>query len=311
MKETFFILIVIAFCSCCNSEIISSETESEVYPITKNTNLKSDSLLYAFDIKKGNYYIYWLQFLKYHKIDSVNIYQGDIELSSNVKNISLADTSIINSNLNKIDSLDMRQKLIGKSKSDEKLWGHKKIRFKISEDGNTPNLRGTILKAISEWEKTGLQFEEITNSFGDFVLFESLDSYKFNSSPVGRQGGQQKIRLSPNALPGNVIHEIGHSIGLWHEHSRPDRNNYIKINYNNIEPGFTSEFEEIKGPFSYHSTSYDYESIMHYGENAFAKTNGSGTKLTAIQPLKSGVKIGQRSKLSPSDISGVKKMYQL
>ena len=98
---------------------------------------------------------------------------------------------------------------------------------------------------------------------------------------------------------------------MRHEHSRPDRDKFIKIVYKNIEPGFASEFEAIKGPFSYYSTTYDYESIMHYGETAFAKTNGSGIKLPAIQPLTTGVKIGQRSKLSSLDISGVKKMYQL
>ena len=64
---------------------------------------------------------------------------------------------------------------------------------------------------------------------------------------MGRIGGRQTISvgnadLSVTCKHGNIVHEIAHSLGFFHEHSRPDRDEYVHINLDNVEGGEYCEF---------------------------------------------------------------------
>merc|ERR1711963_1113184 len=54
---------------------------------------------------------------------------------------------------------------------------------------------------------------------------------------VGKRGGQQYLNLAQNDCmkSSTIQHEFMHALGMYHVQSRPDRDQYVKINWNNIK----------------------------------------------------------------------------
>lgn len=53
-------------------------------------------------------------------------------------------------------------------------------------------------------------------------------------------GLRQTVSLDDKCIisgsPGIVIHELMHALGFYHEHQRQDRDKYVSINLNNVDP---------------------------------------------------------------------------
>jgi Astacin (Peptidase family M12A) len=68
-----------------------------------------------------------------------------------------------------------------------------------------------------------------------------------------------------------IIHEFLHSFGVHHMHQAQERDNYIRINWDNIQQDQRLWFETLNpAQYSQFGVPYDLKSVMHYGEFAFA-----------------------------------------
>lgn len=97
-------------------------------------------------------------------------------------------------------------------------------------------------------------------------------------SYVGMIGGVQDVSLQAGGCTYNgiVAHELMHALGFWHEQSRPDRDSYVQVNYNNIQANMAYNFDKYTWSTTGASTPYDIYSIMHYESTAFS-ANGQAT----------------------------------
>jgi len=127
------------------------------------------------------------------------------------------------------------------------------------------------------------------------------------------------------------LHELGHILGLHHEHQRADRNTYVTYYPDSIESGAGIHFIKLpEGSYNYYGSKFDFESIMIYRSWTFGKfiitdpvlhaqLGGSGGFWHYVYkcchtatPLlkKDGTTFEDNKKLSASDKEVIKKIYK-
>ncbi|VDM47313.1 unnamed protein product [Toxocara canis] len=185
--------------------------------------------------------------------------------------------------------------------------------FHRRETGETrTDLRRAVLAAaIEEYAKlTCIRIVPKTSADNDYVHIAPIRGCSSNIGRIGEgsklAGGMQRMSLVSGCLhKGIIVHEFMHALGFFHEQARADRDNYVTVYYENIQPGMESQFHSRPlSEIDHMGTQYDYQSVMHYDTTAFSK-NGRPT----ILPKQQGVTIGQRRGLSPTDIYKINTMY--
>lgn len=102
-----------------------------------------------------------------------------------------------------------------------------------------------------------------------------------------------------------VVHELGHALGFYHEHTRPDRDEHVEVIYNNILDGYKDQFSRFsEGGTNTLGIGYDAASIMHYSSDTFTR-NGMDT----IRARDPAIPFGDAQELSPLDIAKANALY--
>lgn len=148
-------------------------------------------------------------------------------------------------------------------------------------------------------------FPKMTST-NNYIRFEPFSA---NGSLVGMQGGEQIVYLCDYMDIGKVIHEIMHSLGFIHEMCRPDRDSYLEMNWDNIQPNMQSHYGTI---FTYPTTvigSLDYNSIMMYNSYINDTSIVSDPNEPMFLKLDGTPVYANRDTLSAGDIEGIKAIY--
>lgn len=98
-----------------------------------------------------------------------------------------------------------------------------------------------------------------------------------------------------------------HAMGIHHEHQRTDRDNYVNVNLENVEPnnrqwletvGYTNEYET-------NGFAYDIKSIMHYQGTAFGKATANGYPAVTMTIKNTNTPVPVNRKLTDEDINKI------
>lgn len=234
------------------------------------------------------------------EMENLNLFEGDMVLRPD-----------------QINKWNNGQLGYGSKRDKNELWPNGIVPYTISyELSSNRKAMGAINAAFDEYKKyTCIRFQKKSSRDRQYVHFHKGSGC---SSWVGRdiyvRGGKHPISLDDGCWSkATVIHEMAHSLGFYHEQSRPDRDAHIEVLYNNMPSGAASQFK--KQPYSNVDslgTPYDFESIMHYNWNAFGHyRKGADFALQTIRtkdPSKQWL-LGQRDGFSKVDVIQINKLY--
>lgn len=188
-------------------------------------------------------------------------------------------------------------------------WPDARVPYTIHESLKNDD---RVQNALLYWnENSPIRFEPINpKSSNEKNYVEFIWDEKSTDSEIGMRGGKQQIRISDNQLNyGAVMHEMGHAVGLIHEHSRSDRNDWVKIHEECIDnyddPVTKQNYRKIRS--SKNVGEFDFKSIMLYKTSYKDPDNKTCPNITmkdGITPIEA-----QRSYLSSSDIKTLEELY--
>jgi hypothetical protein len=185
-------------------------------------------------------------------------------------------------------------------------WTNNEIPYTISTSDFTSSQISRISSAISALNSKmkNLKLVQRNNQKDYVMVISGRGCYSY----LGRTGNQQTLSLQSNGClrTGTIQHEFIHAAGFTHEHNRPDRDNYVRILWDNIPSSWRSQYNKASSNTFGNQEIYDYYSVMHYGYNA------PGTNKPAFELLDKSInsnRLGQRDGPTDRDVRKIDTLY--
>ncbi|KAF6024253.1 MEP1B [Bugula neritina] len=192
--------------------------------------------------------------------------------------------------------------------STERYWPNKQVFYQWA-GSFTSKEKAVFNEAVEEFNKYTCIRWSVRTTQPDYVQIVrnlgclSAVGYEYWSQP-------QIMSLANGCVNSKSIpvHEMMHTLGVFHEHNRPDRDSHVKILLENVVDGAERVFDKsLAENVNVFDTPYDYLSVMHYGKKSFS-ANGGDTVMALDNKYQN--LIGRASTMSFYDVQLLSRMYQ-
>ena len=156
-----------------------------------------------------------------------------------------------------------------KSESPIVAWKDGIVPYYLTGDFTDQEIQ-SIKTGMERWEQTSdVHFQEVSPRARAYNIIR-IHETRWSSS-IGENNSVCYMNFGDGGSAlGHITHELGHALGLLHEHQRPDRDQFITIFWNAIIPKYLHNFEIRDNPLiEEENHDYDYQSIMHYPAKSF------------------------------------------
>uniref|UniRef100_A0A915CL73 Metalloendopeptidase n=1 Tax=Ditylenchus dipsaci TaxID=166011 RepID=A0A915CL73_9BILA len=258
-----------------------------------------------------------LRMARTHQVVPANdgVFQKDILLTEQQSNSMINE---INNNNNAIPAPGGRRKkrsALYLEQSPTQRWPQGQPIPYFMDTALAEQEKSAIEAAIQEIQsKTCVKFQRSqTKPAANYLYYIKIANPTFcGLSYIGKVNPANPIYLS--FLCGNptgvAIHETLHAIGLNHEQLRGDRDEFITINWENVNHKNYDFFAVADAKlFTSYGTKYAFGSIMHYASTIASQYPNKPTMTAKVDTAKNNALMGQRYGMAASDVELVNKLY--
>lgn len=196
------------------------------------------------------------------------------------------------------------------------LWPNGIIPFKF-DDTYISMDRYNVFNAINIIEAdTCIKFIETNQTESQQHHIQFVKSENGCGAMIGFHPSKNKssiVSLTKSCIsqPGAIMHELLHVTGLFHHQCRYDRDDYIEILWENVDPSQMHNFDKVSEKYSTtFDLPYDFNSLMHYPRHAFSM---DGKSFTMIKRNDSTFELGpldlKNARPSKIDYEMINRMY--